>query len=292
MEKWPNFFIVGAPRAGTTSMYEFLKRTPGVYMSAIKEPHYFSRFKPQYMYGNPIRDKKKYLSLFKDVKNEVAIGEASTSYLWDSEACTEIHKVIPNARIVIMLRDPVKRSFSHYLMRVGGGQTLSFSDIIKLSLNASSQDYYTSIIVNGGFYADQVKRYLDIFGHSKVKIIIFEEFIKNPKKIVNELLEFLEVNSKVPDNISTIHNEFTVPRGKTITSLLKNRFIRKIGERVPVTYYEPFVKKILGKKIPKPKISLEDRVFLEDLYKKDIQKLKIILGLELPWKISTSNIGS
>ncbi len=291
METWPNFFIVGAPRAGTTSMYEFLKKTPGVYMSSIKEPHFFSSFNSRYMFGNPIRDEKKYLALFKNVKDENAIGECSTSYLWDSQSCNLIHKTIPNARIVIILRDPIQRAFSHYLMRVGGGQDLSFSEVIRLVLKSPNYDYYTTIIVNGGFYFEQVKRYVETFGPNQLKVIIFEEFIKDPKKSVRELLKFLDIKSEPPEDVQTVHNEYTEPRGKIITSLLQNPTVRRIGQQIPESIYEPFVKKVIGKKSTKPKISLEDRVVLEDLYKKDIEKLKIILGRELPWKMSTSNIG-
>jgi len=289
MEKWPNFFIVGAPRAGTTSMYEFLKRTPGVYMSPQKEPHYFSNFNPQYMFGNIIRDERKYLSLFKDAKNEVAIGECSTSYLWDAKSCHLIKNKIPNARIVIMLRNPVQRAFSHYLLRVGGGQTLSFSEIIKIALKAPKEDYYTTIIVNGGFYSEQVKRYLETFSSDRVKIIFFEEFIKYPKKIVKELLKFLGVNGEPPDIIETVHNEFTIPRGKIVTSLMQTKLARKIGEQIPHSLYEPLVKNIMSKKGNKPIIPSEDSLFLEDLYRSDIEKLKVILGRELPWNITKSN---
>lgn len=75
MEKWPNFFIVGAPRCGTTSLYEYLKQTPGIYMSTVKEPHYFSQsIDPALLYRTPIRDKKKYLALFQKATNEKAIG--------------------------------------------------------------------------------------------------------------------------------------------------------------------------------------------------------------------------
>jgi len=99
MEHWPNFFIVGAPRAGTTSLYEFLKRTKGVFMPSYKEPHYFSvTIDRSLINRKPIRDKKKYLQLFKKVNNEKAVGEASTSYLWDTEAPKLIYKKKPKLK--------------------------------------------------------------------------------------------------------------------------------------------------------------------------------------------------
>ena len=86
-ECWPNFFIVGAPKAGTTSLYWYLRNITGIYMSSIKEPNYFSiKVRPKDYFLRPIRDKRKYLNLFKDVIDEKIIGEASPSYLRDPEA--------------------------------------------------------------------------------------------------------------------------------------------------------------------------------------------------------------
>ena len=103
MERWPNFFIVGAPRCGTTSLYEYLNHTPGIFMSKVKEPNYFSvSVTPKIKLSQLIQDKKQYLSLFKDVKDEIAIGEASVPYLWDPKAPLLIHEAIPDARIIMI----------------------------------------------------------------------------------------------------------------------------------------------------------------------------------------------
>ena len=108
LERWPNFFIVGAPKAGTSSLYAYLNEIPGIFMSPKKEPNYFSENTiPNDHPIKPIRDKKKYLELFKGVKGEKIIGEASTSYLADPEAPKLIHEACPDAKILISLRDPV-----------------------------------------------------------------------------------------------------------------------------------------------------------------------------------------
>src|SRR5438067_12438366 len=92
-EIWPNFFVVGAQKAGTTSMYSYLRQIPGVYMSPTKEPYYFlSNLDRNSLYkGRVMGDKKEYLCLFKAVKDEVAIGEASPLYLWDIGSPGKIH---------------------------------------------------------------------------------------------------------------------------------------------------------------------------------------------------------
>jgi len=80
---WPNLFIVGAQKAGTTSLYEYLKEIPGVFMSPIKEPHFFSHASIKNPWQTPINNEKDYLNLFKNVKDEKIIGEASPTYLSD-----------------------------------------------------------------------------------------------------------------------------------------------------------------------------------------------------------------
>ena len=133
MDRWPNFFIVGADKAGTSSLYSYFKEIPEIFMSPIKEPNYFSvKTMPQNGLLNTIRDKKKYLALFKNVKNEKILGEASPSYLADPEAANLIHQVSPRSKILISLRDPAERIFSHYLM-------LKRLQIIKSSLYSEIQ---------------------------------------------------------------------------------------------------------------------------------------------------------
>jgi len=284
MEIWPNFFIIGAPRAGTTSLFDFLKRTEGIFMTSYKEPHYFSRsIEPSLMYPPPIRNKKKYLALFNKAKDGFAIGEASSSYLWDPVAPKLIHEVIPNAKIIVILREPTERAYSHYLLRFSGGKTYSFSEAIKKALKPDS-DYYTSSIVRGGWYNKQVTNYLKIFGSNQVKILIFEEFIKDAKKTVKEVLKFLNVQSEPPETVELVHNYLTKPRNRLSQSILQNKTVRKIAkELLPESMATIGVKKILGKKITKPKMKLEDRIFLQNLYRDDVRDLEETLGRQLPW---------
>jgi len=283
MEKWPNFFIVGAPKSGTTTLYDLLKRTDGVFMSKKKEPHFFSKSIDPSDDRIMIRDKKKYLNLFKDVKDEKAIGESSGSYLWDPLAPKLIHQQIPHAKIVMILRDPVQRCYSNYYWRIGSGRiSSSFTKAIKKSLEYPD-DFFKGVIINGSWYYEQVKRYIDTFGKNKVKVLIFEEFIKDPRKTVNEVLDFLGVNSEPAKVINLPHNILSKPRGKVAKSLLESKTVKKIGRKfLSDRTQEIIVRKILGEKTTKAKMSNNDKIFLENLFRKDVQKLQKLLNIKLP----------
>ena len=127
MPVWPNLFIVGAAKAGSTSLYNYLKNIPGIYMSPIKEPNFFAEMTHNNPVWSTIDDKEKYLRLFHKVRDEKIIGEASVSYLHDLNAPRRIHQRVPDSRIIICLRDPVERGFSHYLHFKRNGFAIIFS---------------------------------------------------------------------------------------------------------------------------------------------------------------------
>src|SRR5580765_3646808 len=118
----PNFLIIGAGKSGTTALYEYLKQHPQVYMSPVKEPRFFAfegesvnfggpwgeRLNPEVMAFNSIAS---YSALFEDVEDETAIGEASPIYLWAAKAAARIHRRVPDARLIAILRDPVERAY-------------------------------------------------------------------------------------------------------------------------------------------------------------------------------------
>jgi len=286
MNIWPNFFIVGAAKAGTTSLYAYLNHTPGVYMSPIKEPGYFrttdfgSKFK-----SSRISDKSKYLKLFSEVKSEKAIGEATPGYLADPDSANLIYQAVPHAKIIISLRDPVERAYSQYLWRITKtGITQSFHEIVTERVDNVNDTSAYNFCLDPGLYTKNVKRYQDLFGSEQVKIIIFEEFVKNPKKIVKEVLEFLEVNADAPTVLEKTYNAYSKPRGKLGQSILGNRTIRKIAPKLfPQSLLWKVREDVLLKKGIKPKMDQVDRSLLENFYIQNVKSLQILLKRKVPW---------
>jgi len=287
MERWPNLYIVGAPKAGTTSLHAYLKESPDIFMSPIKEPNYFSaKTIPDNTTKKMIRDKNKYLELFKNGTNKKYLGESSPSYLSDSEAPKLIHEVSPNAKIIICLRDPVERIFSNYLMNYNLGKLkFSFHEAIQISLKEENPTTLSFRRLRGGLYFDDVKRYLEKFGSDNVVIIIFEELVLDLNKNVEKILNFLGVRYSIDFEKKT-HNPYSIPRLPFASKLMTSKTMHKI---IDTNLFPPLTRKFVREKIlfkypQKPKINEKDRKILVDYYNNDVNKLEKILGKKLPWK--------
>lgn len=288
-ERYPNFFIVGVTKAGTTSLYEYLRNIPGIFMSPNKEPNYFNiNTRMEGEYYHPIKEKSEYLKLFEQVKDEKIIGEGTSGYFYDHDSPKFLHQISPNARILISLRDPVERAFSHYLMKFYRGYTnRNFNEEITDELAHKVDKNNIIVRLEAGFYYQHVKRYLDFFDRNQVKIIIFEEWIKNPKFALNEILQFLGINHIINNFEDEVHNAFPIkekPRGNVSQYLLNSKTISKITRKFfPSNGRRFIVKKILMSKIEKPKLDTTDRELLVKFYQNDVKKLKTLLGRDLPW---------
>lgn len=283
--KSPNFFIVGAPRAGTTSLYNYLNEISEVFMSPVKEPGFFI--------PNDFRNfsEKTYLELFENVKDEIAIGEATAGYLGNEKTPFLIKEKVPNAKIIITLRDPVNRIFSHYLNRLRTGDTkLSFEDAVKQYFDNNSSENQIKGLIKGSLYHNQVQRYFEVFDKNNVKILIFEETIKDTKKAIKEILEFLEIKNSSPKNIDEVFNSYSEPLGTLGTNIVKNKTINTISRKIlPKSNREKILRTILNKKGKKPSLSETTRKQLEPVFYEDVKNLEKTLGKTLPWKTKKIN---
>jgi len=287
LEKWPDLFIVGAPKAGTTSLHEYLKKIPGIFMSEVKEPCYFCKIViPKDHYVTPIRDKKKYLALFQKSKNEEKVGESSVWYLSDPEASTLIHQQVPHAKIIILLRDPVERALSHYLMLEGRNlfKSSSFHEQVQKEIS-QGLDYKTPHIrLDAGFYYNDIKRFLETFGKKQVMIIIFEEFVVNTKEILKNILEFLDVSASLEKFEPQRHNPAMVSKYPLVNEFLNFSLVSKLRQKLIPEQIQRNIKKKLFKDLKHEyKMTSEDRSFLKEYYYGDVKKLQEFLGRSLPW---------
>lgn len=286
--RWPNLFIVGAPRAGTTSLHEYLHQIPEIYMSAIKEPNYFAIDNCYSRYLQIIlKDENSYLKLFENENSKRYIGESSTIYLSNKNTPKRIHLKSPKAKIIIILRDPIERAFSHYFhhfeMDFKSIQK-TFDDQIKLELERGTNLDEFDIRLEFGLYFQDVKMYVDEFGENNVKILIFEEFVKNVEDAIKDICEFLNIQSNTTSLMKKIHNASITPRGKISTELLHSRTLSKIvGNLLPISSKKYFREKLIVRDRKNQKMSTETRISLKNYYQEDVNQMKHFLGRNLPW---------
>lgn len=200
----PNFFIVGAAKSGTSSLWQYLTQNPQVYMpkdELFKEPCFFSSFGEAMGITN-------YLKIFHDAKeNHRIIGEASTAYLSDPLSAKRIYDFNLAAKIIILLRNPVDRAYSLYNWMVQDGYEFaeSFEEALELEEERAGktipnwyepQYYWNYLYYRSGLYAAQVQRYLDIFG-DKVLIIKFDDFKRERDLEYKKICAFLGIEANV-----------------------------------------------------------------------------------------------
>jgi hypothetical protein len=281
--RWPNFFIVGAGRAGTTSMWEYLRHHPQIYMTPIKETYFFSDQKPTFM--RSISDEQEYLGLFR-ARDEKVLGEASPNYLLDPAVPRRIKDVSPGARILIILRDPVARAYSFYWhgLRYGIVEG-SFAEVVKARMNNDG------LLIGGrAGYAPGLRRYLDHFG-PRVLVLIFEEFVADVRGHVRQVLEFLEVDPAYADHFDTTRrNPSALPRNALMQWVYRHHRLRAVVSRlVPNAIHGRLERAVLAEPAAPP---MEDAVrsSLEELYQPDVVEVERILGRRLPWPTARAEL--
>jgi hypothetical protein len=298
----PNFFIVGAQKAGTTSLYYYLRQHPQIFMpERIKEPCYF-RGDPQSFEPGPPEPEKEafYYDLFKDAKGYKTIGEASVDYLYYSrKSSLNIKQYDPQAKIIIVLRNPVDRAYSNYIwaLKEGKESVWNFRKALDLEQERKEQGvgpvwHYKS----KGFYAAQVSDYLEAFGADQVKIFLFDDLKKDNAGICRALFEFLEVDPFKPDT-STHHNVAGVARIPALQRLLNRpKGLMKMGYLLPARLRKNLraAVKSLNTNTDRaqwPQMEREDAAYLLDLYRSDILELQEIIGMDLmPWLHTTKTV--
>lgn len=187
---WPNLFIVGTAKSGTTSLSRYLGEHPEIFMTHFKEPHFFSGHRPSR--APFVHDEGDYLRLFADARTRLR-GEASPSYLWAEPAAARIKRVSPEAKILISLRDPVERSHSYYWHRVRRGlECRSFAAAVSDEFERGWPKERPSL----GWHmkcAHDVRRFFELFG-ANVRVILFEELIRDVRRELEGVFAFLAVD--------------------------------------------------------------------------------------------------
>lgn len=240
-EKKIDFFIVGAARCGTTSLYNYLKSNEQIFLPNVKETNFFSEVsshrredyelpkEDEFYHTKIIKSVEVYNALYKKAEKDQIKGDISPSYLWDLDAARRIYNYNPKAKVIISLRHPVDRAFSHYIMNyyTGSDKTETFSEAIKATKNLkwSSCNQYLEM----GLYYKQVKAYFDLFKREQIKVLVYEDWITNTEEELKKVFEFLDLETTakvVPKNVET--NKIKPIRNLTLLNFLRQNSIRRV----------------------------------------------------------------
>jgi hypothetical protein len=297
----PNTFIIGAPKCGTSSLYDYLGGHPDIYMSPVKEPFYFCPDVP----GPPNRmrfgeDETEYLGLFRDAGPARCIGEASTAYLRSHQAPRLIRELAPEARLIVMLRNPVDLVHALHGERVSHGaeDVLEFGEAIALdderrqgrSLPPSAEARGTTYGEAASF-GPQLARWLEAFPREQLHIIILEEFARDTLGSFREVLEFLGVAPDYRPSSFGVSNRSHSMRGGMVRSATRSapvRWLRTaalprlIGPNRAARAARTFRHSRLARRPnPRPPMPKQLRRDLERRFAADVEAVSAVVGRDM-----------
>ena len=291
-QKKPNFIIIGAMKAATTSLYTYLKQHPDVFMTSIKEPMFFNSFHNNNFKSLGSKKKKittfeQYYQLFDAVKNEKAIGEASPNYISNKDCPSLIQQHLPEIKIIAILRQPVDRAYSNFLHArradkepVADFETAFYKEAERKAENWSPLYHYKS----KGYYAEQLERYFTLLPKENIKVLLFEDLVKNPIKITQEVFKFLNIDKTFIPNTTKKANVSGIPKGVFGWIIMKLRYYNLIPNMHFSNYLPNFMIQFIfnsayKKARPLPK-ELKKKI-TNTYYKEDILKLEKLIEKNL-----------
>lgn len=226
--KRPDFFIVGAFKAGTTALYEYLRAHPQVFMSVPKEPMYFGHdLTPRYRRMT----EDEYLALFRAARSDQRAGEASPWYLYSFNAPSEINDFAPQSQIIVMLRNPIDVIYAQHSQLVFNQR----EDLTDFAAALAAEDdrrrghrvpadairpealYYRHSVR----FEEQVRRYIDVFGRERIHFVVFDDLIAEPRGVYRDTLEFLRVDADFEIDPS-VYNPNRAARSGTLQRFIFN----------------------------------------------------------------------
>jgi hypothetical protein len=285
----PNFLIIGAPRCGTTHLYRGLRQHPQVFMSDVKEPMFFA-YEGETRPG-VIGERAAYEALFAGSERFLARGEASTLYLYHHDAPRRIRELIPDARLIAILRNPVDRAISQYtfqrFLKVEPLDTLEAA----LAAEEERRNNHAppfSLYRDVGLYSQQIARYLALFPRHQLLFLLQDDLEQDPHAVFRTIFQFLDVDPTFyPDlrhktNASGIPQHETVFRliksaGRTVKRFLPERLATHLSGSAHETWLQP------------PTVNPATRAALRDFFREDIERTQDLIGRDLThWLVDKS----
>ena len=296
-KKLPNFLIVGAAKCGTSSLHKYLDQHPDIFMSKVKEPRFISSQVTPFPLNGPgdhkveawyVKNYDAYAKLFEGAEGYPVVGESSADTLYFYKGTIPVIKqYLGDPKIIIMLRNPVKRTFSAYQHMVRDlREDLSFEDGLKEEPNRIINNWeliyhYKAV----SLYYDSVKAFLDNF--SSVKIILTEDQEKRPQQVLRDIFRFLNVDPNCDVNTEIRYNMSGKPKSQWLHQFFfEGNIARRIAQPIARTLFSHetrmrIAQKIQEKNLTRLTINPDTKNELQQYFEDDIRKLEKLLNRDL-----------
>ncbi len=296
-DKLPNFLVVGAAKSGTTSLYYYLEEHPEIFMSKLKEPKFITSQFLSFPFGGDgddiiekgmIKNFNDYKNLFNDVCKEKVIGEASADLLYYSENSIPIIKEkLGDTKIIVILRNPIDRAFSHYSHFIRDGrEKLTFENALmkedeRIRENWIFGWHYKEV----GLYYKQVKNYMDNF--KEVKVYLYEDLRGSSGDLIKDIYQFLEVDTSfVPSDMNVKYNASGIPSNTKLHYFLTRKNLIKtvlspLKKVLPMRKLRIAVEHVKNRNLTKTSMLKKTREELVEYYTYDIENLQKLIGRDL-----------
>lgn len=304
-----NCFLVGTAKAGTTSIFHYLDQHEDVFTPLIKEPNYFSKDVDQNKFSNIFKQnlpKEKpaelinlkksvqqafvsqevdYINLYSNSSQKKILIDASTGYLYSEKAAAEIKSYNENAKIIIVLRNPISRTFSHYKMALKYGfESKSLIEAVKSDQNKKEKGIGQSeLYIEMSLYYNSLKRYLDVFNESQIKFMFFENLITNEENFMSEICEFLDI-STLDSFDKTAQNQGTLPKFARLNKIATQIGVKKLAKSILSNKAQKSIQSNFFSNNKNTTLTSDEISFLMPFFKTDVEKTKALLPhLNFPW---------
>lgn len=274
--KYPNLFLVGTPKAGTTSLHDSLSVLPNVQSGSIKEPHHFAKIGANVKSVRSLTAKE-YLASYDFTNPNIKYWlDSSVSYLHQPSALKEIKRMCRDPKIVIMLRDPIRRMHSHWLMDVRDGLVRDeFREAVLKDIAEPRKGFgFSHMYVELSLYFDAVDTCMKIFGRQNVFVGVFEDYVENTERFMGELLTWLNLRGTEYVARSVKKNPASVPRNKAAALLYHNMDLRRTLKKFLPNELKDFFRSILLQDSAPLKMCRRDHDEFSHFFKSDICQLK------------------
>ena len=289
-----DFFVVGAARCGTTSLYNYLKDHPQIFLPKVKEPNFFSKVSSavEEDYELPeegtsyhmkiITSDEVYQGLYSEATSVQLKGDISPSYLSNVETADRVHSHNPDARIIMSLRNPVARAFSHYEMNVASGYDTN--ETFEAALNAKQLDVWSggNKYEEWSRYFDKVKSYYEVFDADQILVLVFEQWVAQPEKAVETICDFLKLDSTYAPDYSKKFNEKKAYKNiKTLNYLRRPAFKKAIDAILPTGTKQRLKESLFASEGSGKSLDPQLEKHLKEVFRQDVEDLAQITGKPL-----------